>query len=197
MKKIISVALLLAGIFVCANFAEAAMSAWEFHDLCLNGTPQKVEAAIKGGADVNARDKDGYTALTYAARSNLNPEVIALLLKNGADINVKSVREGGLTALMVAAGLNPNPEVTELLLKNGADINTKTESDQAERDSVTALMLAAWRNPNPAVVSLLLNNGADAYIKAGDGKRAIDYARENNRLKGTEALRQLEEASKR
>ena len=43
---------------------------------------------------------------------------------------------------------------------------------------------------------VLLNAGADAKAKDKDGKTAFDYAKDNDALKGTDALKKLEEASK-
>jgi len=44
-----------------------------------------VALLIEHGADVNARDRDGETALMRAERQNNRPEVIALLIENGAN----------------------------------------------------------------------------------------------------------------
>jgi serine/threonine-protein phosphatase 6 regulatory ankyrin repeat subunit B len=97
--------------------------------------------------------------LIYAAAYNNNPEVIALLLENGADVNAE--KNKGTTALMHAASDN-NPEIAALLLKSGANVNT--EDDQG----MTALMFAAAFNNNPEAVALLLENGAN--VNAGNNR---------------------------
>ncbi|GHV40077.1 hypothetical protein FACS1894187_20640 [Synergistales bacterium] len=191
MKKIISAVFALSVLFMSAGIGGAAISTQEFADLCKKGTPDKVKAAINGGADVNAKNSDGWTALMVAAQNNPNPEVIATLLKNGADVNAKN--SDGWTALMFAAQNNPNPEVIALLLERGADVNAKNIIGW------TALMLAAANNPNPKVVAALLKNGADAQAIDYAGRMAIDYARDyaggNEKLTGTAAFKQLQEAS--
>ena len=48
-------------------------------------TTEAIEALLKAGADVAARDEYGRTPLMYAAMKNKNPEVIEVLLKAGAD----------------------------------------------------------------------------------------------------------------
>jgi hypothetical protein len=95
----------------------------DFFELVRTGTPQDVQAAIKGGADINARDVDGMTALMYAAQYNSNSEVISVLLKAGADVKTKA--EHSETVLMAAAMNNENPEVVMMLLKAGADAKAK------------------------------------------------------------------------
>jgi ankyrin repeat protein len=57
-------------------------------------------------------------------------------------------------------------------------------------------MWAAENNRNPEVIMVLLSGGADAKIKDSEGMTALDYAENNSRLKGTDAMKQLEEASR-
>ena len=95
----------------------------------------------------------------------------------------------GGTALGWAAFGNKNPEVTTALLKAGADIEAHSV------DGRTALSWAAEYN-NPDVVMVLLNAGSDAKMRDKFGFTAFDYAKRNGTLKGTDALKKLEEASK-
>jgi len=57
-------------------------------------------------------------------------------------------------------------------------------------------MHAARYNSNPEMTSPLLKAGADAKAKDSSGQTALDYAKNNYSLKGTDALKQLEEASR-
>ncbi len=56
---------------------------------------------ISKGAKVNAKTKDGQTALIYAARApDDRSDVAQLLIENGADVNAKD--KTGMTALAYA-----------------------------------------------------------------------------------------------
>jgi ankyrin repeat protein len=46
--------------------------------------PEAISLLLENGADVNAKDDDGRTAL-MAAAYNKDPKMISLLLENGAD----------------------------------------------------------------------------------------------------------------
>ncbi len=76
-----------------------------FHDLVKYATPKEVQTAIKKGADIKARNKEGSTPLMLAAMSNKNPEMIKVLLD--ADANIKVQDEHGRT-LMLAAMCSEN-----------------------------------------------------------------------------------------
>ena len=84
------------------------------------------------GAPLEARDKDGWTALMWAAWSGL-PKSTACLLERGA--SPSPAGNQGNTALMLAAG-RANAQIVRMLLEHGADKNTKNNN------GLTALDLA-------------------------------------------------------
>ena len=93
------------------------------------------EAEVKAEiskADVNARDKDGWTALMFAAAGGA-AESVKVLLDAGADVNARN--EDGLTAL-IAAALSGTAENVKVLLDAGADASHK------DKDGKTAWDLA-------------------------------------------------------
>ncbi|MBA3270789.1 MAG: ankyrin repeat domain-containing protein [Acidobacteria bacterium] len=78
------------------------------------------------GADVNARDNDGYTPLHHAAARGDN-EVILYLVSKGAD--PKAVARSGQTTADMANSpvqrLSPIPETVALLMKLGSKNSNK------------------------------------------------------------------------
>jgi ankyrin repeat protein len=117
-------------------------------------------------------------------------EDVRTAISKGADVNARG-GENGWTILILAAGGNKNPDVIRTLLKAGADVNA-----WGEGDGETALMHAARYNDNPEIVLVLLKAGEDAKAKNNNGERALDCAQGNSNLRDTDALKQLEEASK-
>ncbi len=83
--------------------------------------------------DVNARDGNGMTALMEASILNKNPKVIEVLIKDGADVNVR-LKDDGRTALMLAIMNNKNSEIIEVLLKHGADVKARDEDGSTALD---------------------------------------------------------------
>jgi ankyrin repeat protein len=63
-------------------------------------TVEDVNSAVASGADVNARDEYGQTALMTAARFNPSPEIVNQLVKLGADVNA----EKGQDAFFIISG---------------------------------------------------------------------------------------------
>ena len=96
--------------------------------------PAVMQALVDAGADLEARDVAGSTALHYAAQ-NHNNGIIKVLIEAGADIT--ATQEGGATALHLAA-LHSTPAVMTELMNAGADVNAedwdgKTAFDYAKR----------------------------------------------------------------
>lgn len=56
------------------------------------------------------------------------------------------------------------------------------------------MFYAAWKSENPEVIIALLKAGADAKAKDNSGKTAFDYAKNNEKLIGTDVYWRLNEA---
>ncbi|KAM4558343.1 M-phase phosphoprotein 8 isoform 2-T2 [Odontesthes bonariensis] len=78
---------------------------------------------MKKGVRVNARQKNGTTALMHAAEKNFLTTV-AILLEAGSYVNAQTL--GGETALMKACKRG-NTDIVRLLLEYGADCNTTSK----------------------------------------------------------------------
>ena len=83
-----------------------------------------VKRAIAAGLDVNARDRDGATALMLAAFHGKDG-VLQALLKAGAQVN--SADRDGWTALMLVS-LHGNEDAVRLLLDGGADVGATNDA---------------------------------------------------------------------
>ena len=114
------------------------------------------------GTDINMQnEEDGMTAL-ISASINGKRDIVELLLKAGADPNIKDAL--GQTALMGAQG---NIDILRLLLLDkGVNPNIQ------DRRGNTALMIATVQR-NTDVVKLLLDKGVDPNIVDTDGKTAL------------------------
>ena len=118
-------------------------AAWE-------GDTETVEHLLSNGAEVNAKDNNGWTALMVAAGQGYIIKNVQVLLANGAEVNAKN--NGGVTALMVATGKG-HTEAVQVLLANGAEVNAKSNK------GATALMIAEVKG-HTEIVNLLKNAGA-------------------------------------
>jgi len=87
---------------------------------------EAVTLALETGADVNAANKTGETALHGAAYQGWDT-IAQLLVNKGANVNVKNKLEGGYTPLAIAegkvyhsGGSPSHPSTAALLRKLGA-----------------------------------------------------------------------------
>jgi ankyrin repeat protein len=121
---------------------------------------------IAAGADVNATQPDGTTALHWAAyHSDL--AVVKALLAKGARPDAKN--SFGAAPLAEAVKID-NLEVVEALLKGGANV------EAANADGESALMLAA-RNGDLPIAQTLLKHGASSDPREGwRGQTALMWA---------------------
>ena len=95
-------ALILACVFVSvrAERLEFPLSDAKAEVWWKTVTPETIADYVAKGADVNAKDENGWTPLHVAGGFNQNPAVIKALVRLGADVNAKSI------ALLIAT--NPN-----------------------------------------------------------------------------------------
>lgn len=142
------------------------------------------------GADVNACDKNGCTALMAVARRG-DAKSASLLLKKGAGVNLRD--NEGQTALMRATTLYFDIETVKLLLESGADVNARNLSGQ------TTLMLATKgldgspfnTKQIPSIIKMLLEKGADPNIQDNDKATSLMLAARLVGLQGVRTVAKL------
>lgn len=145
-----------------------------FHKIISYKRFELAELFIRKGFQLNNVYRSGRTPLMLACEGigpdgDYSPQylkMVKLLLKHGADPNIKS---GGPleqeTALMMALEMN-NIETARLLIENGADVNA------ADAAGITPLMIAARRG-NTEGVMMLLKRGAGVNARDEDGENAL------------------------
>ena len=120
----------------------------------LDGDLGELRQLLDAGADPNATNDAGATALMWAVS---DPTKVELLLGHGAKVDAKSL--DGRTAVMIAAGFRGSESTVKVLIDAHADLNV------VSTDGTTALSQAAYVN-NPLVFERLAAAGA-SLEKAG------------------------------
>jgi len=129
------------------------------------GNIEAVKQHLAAGADVNAKDENGWTPLNSAAVKGRN-QIVKLLIEKGADLNAGTP--------LIFAATDGHMEVVELLIANGADVNAKT-NDQL---GGTALHMTSNLGHKKAV-ELLVAAGADVNAKMLHGMTPLHFAANN------------------
>ena len=126
---------------------------------------ESLRALLSAGADVNAAQVDGTTALQWAAY-NGDADIVAALIEAGADVNAANAY--GASALTEACTRGA-AAIVKLLLEAGADAKTTLKGGE------TALMLAA-RAGSVDAVKALLDRGVDVDARERNGQTALMWA---------------------
>ena len=173
------------------------------------GNDWQISALLASGANVNLKDKDGWTALMYAVRYQESLNCVDLLLQAQADVKIKN--KYGSSALMIASCYNNNPQIIKKLLSyyqmNDKEVLKSlvlllSESQTSEYTSIaklnafldysvplntfyegkTPLMYACEFGNSTKIIKVLIDNNAITSIRSTEGKTAYDYASENQSL---------------
>ena len=148
-------------------------------DSAMKGDLDAVRTLLRSGADVNAAQGDGMTALHWAAERG-DVEMAAVLLYAGASHEAVT-RIGAFTPLHVAARAG-QAEVVRGLLESGADVGIRTTTGE------TALHFAAGAG-DAETVRVLVDRGAELEAReASAGQTPLMFAAAWGR---TEAMRTL------
>ena len=141
---------------------------------------EAVRALIEGGANLDARNLNGKSALDYAVTAG-NSETIIMLLEAGAAFDTQNIK--GFSPLMDAA-YGGHSEAVRLLLEKGANPDLGVyASDPASgegRGGETALMLAVDKDKPEErlqIVKLLIDAGAQMNLQDNTGRTALMHAK--------------------
>lgn len=129
------------------------------------GCAQVATKAMAAGASLDARDREGGTPLTHAARMG-RVALVAIMLDHGAAIDHRDIK--GSTPLLVAIEKN-RPDVVQLLIERGANVQV------TGRSGISTVGAAAFIG-NADIVEMLLEKGADGRLPDATGKPPILYA---------------------
>jgi uncharacterized protein len=159
-------------------------------------TAETIEFLIKQGANPNATDSDGNTALMvcvrnmYASGSNtvdLCLPPLTVLKLHGAQVN--RANKQGQTALTSAVRIGRSTPV-EWLLEHGANSNQRDKQGKNALIHLTDRVgkTQNTREDDEQIIKLLRRYKADPNLKDKTGSSAVDIARRNKQDKLLEAL---------
>ena len=120
-------------------------------DAAMSGDLEVVRGLLRGGADVNAAQGDGLTALHWAALND-NVELAEMLLYAGGNVRA-ATRINAITPIFMASR-NGSAAMLRTLIGAGADAN-------AEMPTGTTPLMMASESGSTEAVAVLIEAGAD------------------------------------
>lgn len=161
-----------------------------------NEDPRVFRILLKAGADINAQNEDGWTALTIAAVTQ-NVDIVDILVKAGAKVgaeefnnatlnensgvmsvlaqaveNMRVKGKPGWAVIMDKAKLNKNPELATALSKAGASVYSQVHA-RVGTDATKLMLIAVQNDENIKVIDTLIKAGAKLNVCFGDSEQTI------------------------
>ena len=144
-------------------------------------TDELLDQLLTGGADRNARNKDGWTpmhvaaALKHGRTACVARKLAAKSTEQGVDFFPEAKDAKGRTALHIAAAQN-NKKAIRILWEMGADLDARDKAGNTPLHKASA-------KEKCGSVRLLLVSGADRWLRNGKGQLPIDLAERNEKLR--------------
>ena len=149
-------------------------------DAAMRGEVDVVRVLLRQGADVNAAQGDGMTALHWAAEKG-DVEITAMLIFAGANLEAVT-RLGDYTPLHLASKAGQGP-TAETLLEAGADPNVKTLTGAARPLHFAAAAGSA------RTAAALLDHGAEVDARESQwGQTPLMFAAASDRVEVVKLL---------
>jgi len=156
------------------------------HQAANDGNIEAVKQALNDGADVNAKEDNGFTPLHEAANQG-HKEIVELLIAKGANVNAKD--EKGYTPLDQSA-LWGHKEIFYLLSKHGGKTKRKLEAAGKPTEPVAEAAQPEPQTAKTADASLweaamfgkieaakkAIADGANVNAKKEDGQTPLHFA---------------------
>jgi len=133
-----------------------------------------VQWAIKMGADIDAQDDTGYTALAKACNHKASLEISKFLVEKGANIEGIGAKEPSydIETPLTHASMYGELELVRFLLDSGAEVN-KVGGYGRTPLHFAATPSSHWSNDFPEIVKVLLEHGADPNIAHHGGDNPL------------------------
>ena len=151
----------------------------KLHEMARKCKLEEVNKLIDAGANINAKNNDGWTPLANAVGCS-STDITKKLIDSGADVNAKDNR--GVTVLghaVIAVGIKGlSPDNVKLILEAGGDVNvTFSEGDRRSVALVTALVMSEdCKNINDCLetAKLLVASGATGSTEDFDKLKQLE-----------------------
>ncbi|MBL6445148.1 ankyrin repeat domain-containing protein [Fulvivirga sp. 29W222] len=140
----------------------------QLFDAALQGQVEDVKELIASGANINILNEAVGEFPIHVAAEKGNVDILDVLIKNGADLDV--LTKPGYSAAHLAVFSN-NYEALKLLLDNGANKNIK------DPDGNTLLWSAVMHyddEDGDAMIKMLLDTGIDPHIPNSHGVNLLN-----------------------